>query len=149
MYHSRPIAVSKWKIRIWNKILVYSEVLSGYQPDRVVVQWTNQRFEDHLCPHPQGCDVAGQVITDSQSVCPSWPRAPSCDSWSYFSLEENFGIVFRGASTLTGGWGCHIQGSQSFSVLCVHTRVWIYTTTNIIMYKGVYIHAMPVSPGIA
>jgi hypothetical protein len=25
------------------------------------VEWSNgeQHFEDHLCPHPQGCDVAG------------------------------------------------------------------------------------------
>jgi hypothetical protein len=34
-------------------------------------------------------------------------------------LEENFGIVFRGASTLTGVRGCHLQWSQSLSVLCV------------------------------
>jgi len=57
------------------------------------------------------------LLTISQSVCPSWPRAPNCDSWPYFSLEENFGIAFRGASTLTSGRGCHVQGSQSFSVL--------------------------------
>jgi len=64
--------------------------------------------------HPSIADQvrSGQVIlllTISQSVSPSWPRVPNCDSWPYFSLEENFGIVFRGASTLTGGRGCHIQ----------------------------------------
>jgi hypothetical protein len=88
------------------------------------------------------CHCSGQVIlllTINQSVCPSWPQAPNCDSWSYFSLEENFGIVFRGVSTLTGGRGCHVQGSQSY--LCyvyVHTHVCMSTITNIIMYKGIY-----------
>jgi len=26
---------------------------------------------------------SGHFVTDSQSVCPSWPRAPNCDSWPY------------------------------------------------------------------
>jgi hypothetical protein len=46
---------------------------------------------------------SGHFTSDSQSVCPSWSRAPNCDAWPYFSLEENFGIVFRGSSTFTGG----------------------------------------------
>jgi hypothetical protein len=48
----------------------------------------------------------GQVIlllAISQSVSPSWPRAPNCDSWPYFSLEENFGIVYR----VQNGSGAH------------------------------------------
>jgi hypothetical protein len=32
--------------------------------------------------------------------------------------KKNFRIVFRGAS-LTGGRGCHVQGSKSVSLLCV------------------------------
>jgi len=32
----------------------YDEVLLGYQPGQMVEQWANQRFKDHLCPHPQG-----------------------------------------------------------------------------------------------
>jgi hypothetical protein len=59
------------------------------------------------------------LLTFSQSISPSWLRAPSCDSWPYFSLEENFGIVFRGASTPMGVRGCHVQGSQSLSLLCL------------------------------
>jgi hypothetical protein len=74
-------------------------------------------------------------------------------------LEENFVIVFRGASTLTGGLGCHIQGSQSLPVLCACSYtcgcrlrfdiivIIVSITTNIIMYKDV--HASPVSPGNA
>jgi len=33
----------------------YDEVFSGYQPGKVVQFCRNQRFEDHLCPRPQGC----------------------------------------------------------------------------------------------
>jgi hypothetical protein len=47
------------------QIKPYSEVLSGYQPGRVVGRWTNRRFEDHFCPHPQGCDVAGNPVPSS------------------------------------------------------------------------------------
>jgi len=54
-----------------------------------------------------------------QSVWPFRSRAHNCDSWPYFNFEENFGIFFRGESTLTGSRGCHVQGSQAFSVLCV------------------------------
>jgi hypothetical protein len=32
----------------------YNEVLSGYQPGRMVERCKNQRFEDHPCPLPQG-----------------------------------------------------------------------------------------------
>jgi hypothetical protein len=32
----------------------YSEVFSGYQPGEVVQFCRDQRFEDHLCPRPQG-----------------------------------------------------------------------------------------------
>jgi len=32
----------------------YDEVFSGYQPGQMVERWKNQRFEDHLCPRPQG-----------------------------------------------------------------------------------------------
>jgi hypothetical protein len=79
---------------------------------------------------------SGQVIllrTISQSVSPSWPRAPNYDSWPYFSLEENFGIIFRGASTLTRGRGCHVQGSQSLSVSCIY------------LYSGVYVYPVFIS----
>jgi hypothetical protein len=87
---------------------------------------------------------SGHFITDSQSVCPSWPRAPNCDS-------ENFGIAFRGASTLTGGRGYHVQGSEPFSVSCVCSYSCVFlsnfdtidiissTATNIIVYKGICI----------
>jgi len=54
-----------------------------------------------------------------QSAFPSWPGAPNYEAWPYLSLEENFGIVLRGAFTLTGGRGCHVQGSQSLCVLCL------------------------------
>jgi hypothetical protein len=37
---------------------VYDEVLSGYQPGQMVEPWENQRFEDHLCPRPQGASTA-------------------------------------------------------------------------------------------
>jgi hypothetical protein len=56
---------------------------------------------------------SGQVIlllTDIQSIIPSWPRAPNCDSWPCFSLDENFVITLRGAFILMGGRGCHVQG---------------------------------------
>jgi hypothetical protein len=32
----------------------YDEVLSGYQPGKVVPFCKDQRFEDHLCLRPQG-----------------------------------------------------------------------------------------------
>jgi hypothetical protein len=32
----------------------YDEVFSVYQPGKMVERWKNQRFEDHLCPRPQG-----------------------------------------------------------------------------------------------
>jgi hypothetical protein len=32
----------------------YDEVLSGYQPGKVVPFCGDQRFEDHLCLRPQG-----------------------------------------------------------------------------------------------
>jgi hypothetical protein len=32
----------------------YDEVFSGYQPGQMFERWANQRFEDHLCPRPQG-----------------------------------------------------------------------------------------------
>jgi hypothetical protein len=32
----------------------YDEVFLGYQPRQMVERWKNQRFEDHLCPRPQG-----------------------------------------------------------------------------------------------
>jgi hypothetical protein len=67
-------------------------------------------------------------IADSQSVFPSWPRAPNSDSWPYLSLEENFGVVFRGASTLAGGLGCHVQGSQSLCYVYAPTHLGIPTT---------------------
>jgi hypothetical protein len=35
----------------------YDEVLSGYQPGQMIERWANQRFEDHLCPRPQGTSL--------------------------------------------------------------------------------------------
>jgi hypothetical protein len=35
----------------------YDEVLSGYQPGQMVERWANQRFEDYLCPRPQGTSL--------------------------------------------------------------------------------------------
>jgi hypothetical protein len=35
----------------------YNDVLSGYQRSQVVELWKKQRFEDHLCPRPQGADA--------------------------------------------------------------------------------------------
>jgi hypothetical protein len=95
---------------------------------------------------------SGQVIllsTANQSVCPSWPRVPNCDSWPYFSLEENFDIVFGGASTRRGGLGCHVQGAQSFSMLCICS----YSCVDVYCYyyyyvQRLYVHAKPTSPGI-
>jgi hypothetical protein len=37
----------------------YDEVVSGYQPGQMVERRKNQRFEDHLCPHPQGTCLVG------------------------------------------------------------------------------------------
>jgi hypothetical protein len=70
---------------------------------------------------------SGQVIlllTISQLGNPSWPGAPNCDSWPYFSLEENVGIVFRGASTLMGARGCHV--SCKYSCSCMSLRYYYY-----------------------
>jgi hypothetical protein len=37
-------------------------MFSGYQP-RQMVEWRkNQRFENHLCPRPQGTEVAAVPI---------------------------------------------------------------------------------------
>jgi len=41
----------------------YDQVLSGYQPGQMVEWWKNQRFEDHLCPHPQGTSLTNQTST--------------------------------------------------------------------------------------
>jgi hypothetical protein len=35
----------------------YDEVLSGYQPGQMVERRKNQRYEDHLCPRPQGTSL--------------------------------------------------------------------------------------------
>jgi hypothetical protein len=35
----------------------FDEVLSGQQPGQMVKRWKNQRFEDHLCPRPQGTSL--------------------------------------------------------------------------------------------
>jgi hypothetical protein len=81
------------------------------------------------------------LLKISQSVSPSWLRAPNSDSRPYSSLEGNFSIVFRGVSTLTGGRGCHVQVSQSVSVLFVCLSrfdiiIVSSSITIIIMYKG-------------
>jgi hypothetical protein len=36
------------------RLNAYNEVLSGYQPGKVVPFCGDKRFEDHLCLHPQG-----------------------------------------------------------------------------------------------
>jgi len=60
------------------------------------------------------------LLTISQSLSLSWPRAPNCDSWPYFSSEENFGIVFRGTSTLRGWTGLPRTGVTVFVyVMCI------------------------------
>jgi hypothetical protein len=41
--------------RSGGNIKIYNEVFSDYQPGKVVQFCRNQRFEDHLCPRPQGC----------------------------------------------------------------------------------------------
>jgi len=35
----------------------YDEVLSRYHAGQIVERWKNQRFEDHLCPRPQGASL--------------------------------------------------------------------------------------------
>jgi len=35
--------------------LKFNEVFLGYQLGKVVQVCRDQRFEDHLCPHPQSC----------------------------------------------------------------------------------------------
>jgi hypothetical protein len=44
-------------IHILGDKAMYDEVLSGYQPGQMVERWANQRFENHLCPRPQGTNV--------------------------------------------------------------------------------------------
>jgi hypothetical protein len=39
---------------------VCNKIFLGYQPCQVVEWQKNQRFEDHLCPRPQGTEVAGE-----------------------------------------------------------------------------------------
>jgi len=84
---------------------------------------------------------SGHIIIDNQLVSLSWPQAPDCDTRPYFSFEENFSIVFCGMSTQTGGQGCHVQGSQSLSVLCVYSHscvevdIYIYESKFILLEK--------------
>jgi hypothetical protein len=41
---------------------MFNKIFLGYQP-RQMVEWRkNQRFKDHLCPRPQGNEVAGVPI---------------------------------------------------------------------------------------
>jgi len=47
-----------------------------------------------------------------ESVVPSCPLTLNCDSWSYFSLEENVGFVFHGVA---------MYRFHSLCVVCVHT----------------------------
>jgi len=86
----------------------------------VILTWVAHHREDWFSPTcftvfhivPVFCDSrpgyvrSCHVITDSQSVCLSWPRSPDCDSRPYFSLEENFGVVFHGVSTPHGAAMC-------------------------------------------
>jgi len=69
----------------------YNEVLSGCQLGRVVEQWTNLCFEDHLCPHPQSCDVTGypahHLCTCPSCVC-CWPLANG-DCWMGLSVRSD------------------------------------------------------------
>jgi hypothetical protein len=41
-------------MKLLQLIKMYNEVFSGYQPGEVVQFSRDQRFEDHLCPRPQG-----------------------------------------------------------------------------------------------
>jgi hypothetical protein len=41
-------------IQPYDTIFLLDEVFSGYQLGKVVQFFRDQRFEDHLCPHPQG-----------------------------------------------------------------------------------------------
>jgi hypothetical protein len=45
----------KFRPKKLNNAESYNEVFSGYQPGKVVPFCRDQRFEDHLCPRPQGC----------------------------------------------------------------------------------------------
>jgi hypothetical protein len=65
------------------------------------------------------------LLTISQSVSPSWPRAPNFDTWPYFSFEEYFGIVFCGASTPREDGSAMYRGhglflSRVYSYSCVY-----------------------------
>jgi len=62
----------------------YDEVLSGYQPGKMVERWANQHFEDHLCPRPQ--DTIVRLVP--------WGRGQSWSSKRWFSHH----------STIWPGW---------------------------------------------
>jgi hypothetical protein len=49
----------------------HNRILSGYQQCQVVKRQKNQRFENHLCPHPWGTEVAGVPISDIYIYIPA------------------------------------------------------------------------------
>jgi hypothetical protein len=57
LFHS---FVCLWWKKLWNSIetrIWYDEVFLGYRLGQMVERWENQRFEDHLCPCPQGTSL--------------------------------------------------------------------------------------------
>jgi hypothetical protein len=54
---------------------IFNKIFSGYQPHQMVKRRKHQRFEDHLCPCPQGTEVAGVPI------CVIYILAPAPYSW--------------------------------------------------------------------
>jgi hypothetical protein len=59
----------EWLINI-NSTVLYNKVLSAYQLDQVFERWKEQRFEDYLCPRPQGTDMAAEHLYRIYT-CPS------------------------------------------------------------------------------
>jgi len=47
----------------------YDEVLLGYHSGQIVERWKNQRFEDHLCPRPQGTSLIMAKYDIVMSYC--------------------------------------------------------------------------------
>jgi hypothetical protein len=100
--------------------------------------WWDVWWYPQLCHLPEGnCDwVRFRVtfqLTVGQSVSQSWLRAPLGDSWSDFGCsQDSFGFVYCVTFSLMIGWVCHVMGSQSLSVLLLHTYVHFEFFMNII-----------------
>jgi hypothetical protein len=52
----------------------YDEVFSGYQPGQMVERWGGERFEDHLCPRPQGISL----VMVGKNILSKFIPGPAC-----------------------------------------------------------------------